>query len=75
MKMQSCTENQFHRIMYAAGGKQTRSEVGRTHSTTYWERYSTRLGVELDVVIGIKRTVLGDTTYEVAAFLYEAYIK
>lgn len=73
MKMQSCTEDQFHRIMYAADGLQTRSEVGHTHSTLYWERHNARW--DSWSTIGIKRTVLGDTTYEVAAFLYEAYIK
>lgn len=72
MKMQSCTEEEFKRIMYGAGGKATKVDAGHTHCNQYYERHTLQKGWQ---VVGIERTVCGEKSYEVPSFLYEAYCK
>ena len=72
MKMQSCTEDEFKIIMRCAEGVQTGKDVGKTHRTLVWERYSIWKGWQ---EVGVEYHNSEGSSYEVPAFLYKAYIK
>lgn len=72
MKMKECTQEEFEKVInslekdsYTIG-----SDVGRTHGITYYERNGKFIGSER----WIRNDNVRVFTYEVANYLYEAYV-